>query len=884
MVKTCFNDTFLARWKKILGIKQTYWASCKHNHSSACLPLHGLVCWCPLVNGEKEKSLKKRRRIIQRKNPRRALPSFDFMFFAVAVRLLNDLMDHKDNSKGDFNKRLSLFDSAEYLKLCPRPIYLSKIKEILYNGKYTDMRVFVSDVRRVFQNALIFNHDNPYFRDLAQRLLTSFEAICTESVAAFRQFTLSHANHSCDHCRGNRCGLCGYKCLQFREIKLRCSKRDQSNSDVQHIHGGCGRLIDWGSAFFRTGDRGQYWCEDCYRSLPDEFVGMSEAVVRKSSLERGLFNVSTIEPWIRCIDCNQWFHRICVLHTGVAPYHCEACVKVMVARPPAVPNAALLSRLPDTPLTRFLHQRVTARLVAADPEHGVSVATSLHIRVVSCRDCVGKMDDRLSAWVRSLSPDNIVKFPYTSKAIALFQNIEGSLVLLFVMYVHEYSSKCPAPNARTAYLAYLDSVCLMRPRRFRSAVYQAMVAGYSVAIKQRGFHKLYIWSCPPAKGQNYVLHNHPAWQRTPDAGRLRRWYGAIVRNLCSEGTVLRCTTLHDAHFGGQRPFVATRRRSHQDNSPRSSSGKVRMTVPFFEGDYWPEQAEVIIRDLERENIASEILGDGDVRRWWQERRRSLATRHALRFDAGGDGTPTPGKRLHWLLSNVASRIANMSKEFLVLNLIEECCRCGLAIRSGTYWGCASRSCCYCICSKCLPDAFRWTSGNAEGTPSPGKHSHRLVPKEVPSWQSCAGKEIASCPPSPAKSPLVPPFSSPKSPVRTETMAAEIILPSREVVTHSMHRMPSKLQFSSKEVTGSLHAVTPNPDLDTTTDTEALMPPTIFDQRLDFLWFCQREACQFDELRRAKFATKKILTHLFDVDKCMERGVLLGAPPHGFDAL
>merc|ERR1712224_342873 len=183
-----------------------------------------------------------------------------------------------------------------------------------------------------------------------------------------------------------------------------------------------------------------------------------------------------------------------------------------------------------------------------------------------------------------------------------------------------------------------------------------------------------------------------------------------------------------------------------------------MTVPFFEGDHWPEQAEVIIRELERSNAASEILGDGDVRQWWQDHIKKLKISPKQHFDAGGDDGPSPGKRLHWLLSNVASRTSNMSKEFLVLNLVEECQRCGLAIRSGSYWGCTSRSCCYCICNKCLPDVFRWTSGNPEATPpSPGKHSHRLVHKEITTSQSCcAGKEITSCPPSPATSPLVPP--------------------------------------------------------------------------------------------------------------------------------
>lgn len=272
MVRTCLDATFLERWKKILGLKGNCNRCIKHckekKHTGVCLPLHGLVCWCrPPVKTKQKKNLRKRRRI-QKQTQKHAVQPLDFKLFHVAVRLLNDLMEHKDN-KGDFTKRLSLFDSADYLTLCPRPIYLNKIKELLYNGKYTNIDVFISDVRRVFQNALVFNHNNTYFYNRAKILLDIFETNCKVAMVAFRQFVSAHATHKCDHCKGHMCGVCGYKCLHFKEIKLRCSKPDNSSAGTQQLQGGCGRLIDRGSPFFRTGDRGQYWCEDCHQLLPN---------------------------------------------------------------------------------------------------------------------------------------------------------------------------------------------------------------------------------------------------------------------------------------------------------------------------------------------------------------------------------------------------------------------------------------------------------------------------------------------------------------------------------------------------------------------------------------------------------------------------------------
>jgi hypothetical protein len=101
-------------------------------------------------------------------------------------------------------------------------------------------------------------------------------------------------------------------------------------------------------------------------------------------------------------------------------------------------------------------------------------------------------------------------------------------------------------------------------------------------------------------------------------------------------------------------------------------------------------------------------------------------------------------------------------------------------------------------------------------------------------------------------------------------------PSSDSGSNSEDQTPNTL----KDAAGQLSPLSPlnklsqlsmpnTSELDATIDTETLMPPTIFDQRLDFLWFCQHEACQFDELRRAKFATKKILTRLFDVKGNMD---------------
>ena len=140
------------------------------------------------------------------------------------------------------------------------------------------------------------------------------------------------------------------------------------------------------------------------------------------------------------------------------------------------------------------------------------------------------------------------------------QTVGGVDLLLFVMYVAECFDETPC-NARTVYLAYLDSVPYLSPRGFRRPVFQEFGLSYLEFARQTGFARAFLWACPPAEGDEYILSprgnrltrslSHPPWQRMPRELPLLRWYREVAREGLSRGTVFELTNLVDECLMGR---------------------------------------------------------------------------------------------------------------------------------------------------------------------------------------------------------------------------------------------------------------------------------------------------------------------------------------------
>ncbi|XP_057717345.1 CREB binding protein b isoform X1 [Corythoichthys intestinalis] len=441
-----------------------------------------------------------------------------------------------------------LLDIPDYFDIVKNPIDLSTIKRKLDTGQYQEPWQYVDDVWLMFNNAWLYNRKTSRVYKNCTKLAEVFE---TEIEPVMKSL-----------------GYC-------------CSRKYEFSPQTLCCYGKQLCTISRDGIYYSYQNR-YHFCEKCFNEIQGNSVTLgddpaqSQTMISKEQFEKKKNDMLDAEPFVECKDCGRKMHQICVLHYDViwpSGFICDNCMKR--SGKTKKENKFSAKRLQSTKLGSYIEDRVNKYLKRQNhPEAG-----EVFVRVVASSDKTVEVKPGMKSRFVD-SGDMVESFPYRTKALFAFEEIDGVDVCFFGMHVQEYGSECSFPNTRRVYISYLDSIHFFKPRMLRTAVYHEILIGYLEYVKKLGYVMGHIWACPPSEGDDYIFHCHPPDQKIPKPKRLQEWYKKMLEKAFAERII------HD--------FKDIFKQATEDRLTSANE------LPYFEGDFWPNVLEESIKELEQE--------------------------------------------------------------------------------------------------------------------------------------------------------------------------------------------------------------------------------------------------------------------------------------------
>ncbi|XP_028841231.1 CREB-binding protein-like isoform X2 [Denticeps clupeoides] len=441
-----------------------------------------------------------------------------------------------------------LLGIPDYFDIVKNPIDLSTIKRKLDTGQYQEPWQYVDDIWLMFHNAWLYN-----------RKTSRVYKYCSKLAEVFEQ-EIDPVMQSLGYC-------CGRK-YEFSPQTLCCYGKQLCT-------------ISRDGTYYSYQNR-YHFCEKCFNEIQGGTVTLGDdpaqpqTTISKEQFEKKKNDLLDAEPFVDCKECGRKMHQICAVHYDViwpSGFVCDNCLKK--SNKTRKENKFSAKRLQSTKLGSYIEDRVNKFLKRQNhPEAG-----EVFVRVVASSDKMVEVKPGMkSRFVDSGKMKG--SFPYRTKALFAFEEIDGVDVCFFGMHVQEYGSDCPSPNTRRVYISYLDSIHFFRPRLLRTAVYHEILIGYLEYVKKLGYLTGHIWACPPSEGDDYIFHCHPPDQKIPKPKRLQEWYRKMLDKAVAERIV------HD----------------YKDIFKQATEDRLTSAeeLPYFEGDFWPNVLEESIKELEEE--------------------------------------------------------------------------------------------------------------------------------------------------------------------------------------------------------------------------------------------------------------------------------------------
>ena len=478
---------------------------------------------------------------------------------------------------------LNLPDYYEVIKV---PMDLGTIRKKLDNGVYHRLEEFEEHVSLTFDNAMMYNPEGTVVYNMAKDMKVKFQADYKTLLDQLE------AEEDIKRRNGEACLLCGCEKLLFEPPVFYCNGMNCPSKRIRR------------NSYYYVGGNNQYhWCHQCFQDLRDNAtIDLGDVSIKKESLTKKKNDEVHEESWVQCDRCERWVHQICALFNTRqnkdqrSEYACPRCTieeRKRKGQSEGTSSTPMADDLPRTKLSEYLENHVREKVdhfldekakrksevdgvPVEEARKKIEMGGAITIRQVTSMDRKLEVRERMKKrYAFKNYPD---EFSFRCKCIVVFQNLDGVDVILFGLYVYEHDETNPAPNTRAVYVSYLDSVHFMRPRQMRTFIYHEILISYLDYVRRRGFKSAHIWACPPLKGDDYILYAKPEDQKTPKDERLRQWYVDMLVESQRRGIVGKVTNMHDLYFANEK-YDAT-------------------AVPYMDGDYFPAEAENIIKDIE----------------------------------------------------------------------------------------------------------------------------------------------------------------------------------------------------------------------------------------------------------------------------------------------
>ncbi|XP_034043531.1 CREB-binding protein-like [Thalassophryne amazonica] len=429
---------------------------------------------------------------------------------------------------------------------------LSIIQFKLDAGQYQEPWQYVDDVWLMFHKAWLFNCKTSDVYKYYSKLAKVFESEIDPVMQAL--------------------GYCCGRKYEFSAQALCCHSKQLCT-------------IPPGGTYYSYQNR-YFFCEKCFVEIQGESVTFEDDLEQPQTILKDQFewkknDAVDPEPFVECKACGRKMHQICVLHCEAiwpSGFICDNCLKK--SGKTRKENKFSAKRLQSTRLGMYIEDRVNNYLKSQNhPEAG-----QVLVRVVASSDKTLEVKSGMKA--RFVDTNEMPgAFPYRTKTIFAFEEIDGEDVCLFGMHVQEYGSECPVPNTRRVYISYLDSVHVFRPQILTTAVCSEILIGYLDYVKKLGYVQGHIWACPPCEGDDYIFHCHPPDQKISTPEMLQEWYRKTLDSAVAEKIVHEYKDIF---------------KQATENHLTSAS-----ELPYFEGDFWPNMLEQSIKELEEEERQTE---------------------------------------------------------------------------------------------------------------------------------------------------------------------------------------------------------------------------------------------------------------------------------------